>query len=363
VTPSSDPNPTRIQLARKRRGLTKTELARRAGITTRTLYAWEAGLATPTVEMLTALAAALRFPIAFFFRPDLDGPTPDAASFRALRSMTAAKRDSALAAGAIAFELSQWIDRRFTLPSPQLPDLRGHEPEAAATALRAQWNIGERPIGNMLHLLESRGVRVFSLSEDRRVDAFSLWHQQTPFVFLNTVKTAEHSRMDAAHELGHLILHRHRAGWGRDVEKDAQSFASAFLMPRRSILATARPVVLTLAHLVQLKRAWLVSASALAYRLHSVGLITDWVYRGLCVEIGRYGRTREPNGIPRETSQVMEKVFGTMGASKEAAAKDLSVFQADVEALIFGLRAEPPLGPRAPRRGPHQQPTRNFRVV
>jgi len=27
--------------------------------------------------------------------------------------------------------------------------------------------------------------------------------------FLNTYKTSEHSRYDAAHELGHLTLHRH----------------------------------------------------------------------------------------------------------------------------------------------------------
>lgn len=76
--------------------------------------------------------------------------------------------------------------------------------------VRAHWRIGELPIGNLIHLLESKGVRVYSLAEQgKSLDAFSLWHQNIPFVFLKTNKTAEHSRMDAAHELGHLVLHRH----------------------------------------------------------------------------------------------------------------------------------------------------------
>lgn len=363
---NSAPNPSRIELARKRRGLTKTALARRAGIATRSLYDVESGQATPTPETLTALSQALRFPIEFFFRPDIDEPTPDAASFRALRSMSAARRNAALSAGALAFELGQWIDARFQLPTPALPDLRGYEPEAAAIAVRSLWNIGERAIGNMIHLLESQGVRVFSLAEDRRVDAFSLWHRAVPFIFLNTAKTAEHSRMDAAHELGHLVLHRHGAPWGRDVEKDAQAFGAAFLMPRASVFATPRLTVPTFGQLVQLKKLWLVSASALAHRLHELELLSDWNYRGLCIQLAQFGRTREPEGIPRETSQIMAKVFGSLGASgtsRADVAKDLGVFQADIEALVFGLRAEPATD-TAPPRPPRTAPVRRqFRIV
>lgn len=39
------------------------------------------------------------------------------------------------------------------------------------------------------------------------MDAFSFWSAEgRPFIFLSRVKTAERSRFDLAHEIGHLIL-------------------------------------------------------------------------------------------------------------------------------------------------------------
>lgn len=345
-------NPDRLVLARRRRGLSKTELARTVDLTTRSLYDFETGRAEPGMESLDALAEALKFPREFFFRSSVPTPSFTAASFRSLKSMTAGQRDAALSAGALAFELSQWIDATFELPAPDVPSVRDQEPEAAAMMVRAHWQIGERPIGNLIHLLESKGVRVYSLAEQgKTLDAFSLWHRNLPFVFLNTNKTAEHSRMDAAHELGHLVLHRHGGPQGRDVEKDAQAFASAFLMPSHSVLSVAKRFTApTMAHLVQLKKNWGVSVAAINYRLHALQLLTAWQYRMLCIEIAKHGRTREPEGMARETSQVLNKVMGALreaGTNKADVARQLGLYTADVDALIFGLGISPASDGRA----------------
>src|SRR3546814_9447087 len=116
--------------------------------------------------------------------------------------MSARERDAALAAGSLAYEVIDWVSERFTLPKADILDL-GHErdPASAARMLRQYWSIGEKPVGNMIKLLESKGVHVFSLAEDtKNVDAFSCWRNGKPFVFLNTFKSAERSRFDAAHE-------------------------------------------------------------------------------------------------------------------------------------------------------------------
>ena len=335
-------NPSRLLLARKRRGLTMTRLAALIGVEPRSISAYEKGEFNPDQERLNRIAKVLQFPASFFLGDDLDELSPDIASFRALSRMTAAQRDTALGAGAIALLLNTWIENRFDLPRAELPDLsREGTPEGAADSMRRLWGLGELPVKNTVHLLESKGVRVYSLAVDAaEVDAFSMWRQNTPFVFLNTMKSAEHSRFDAIHELGHLVLHRHGAPQGQEAEREANAFASAFLMPRASVLAVA-PRLSTVDQLVKLKKYWTVSVAALAYRLHTVNILTDWHYRTLCIEIASRGyRRREPEESQRETSQILAKVFAALRnekVSKTDIAKELRIPVDEIDQLVFGL--------------------------
>ena len=178
-------NPARLTLARKRRGMTKTKLASAIGpVDLRSVTAYESGEFSPDGDRLALIAKALRFPIEFFCGDDLEVLSPDVASFRAMSKMTAGQKDMALGAGAIALLVNGWIEERFELPAANLPDLsRERSPEAAADSLRRLWGLGELPIKNTIHLLESKGVRVFSLSVDAvEVDAFSMWRGNTPYV-------------------------------------------------------------------------------------------------------------------------------------------------------------------------------------
>lgn len=335
--------PSRMTVARMRRGLTKSALAEAVDVTMRSISAYEKGEMEPSPETLAQIADVLGFHVSFFERAAIERPPVSTASFRALASMTASRRNAAIAAGALAVELNEWIEKRFELPTADIPSFRGITPEAAAEAVRVHWQLGEKPIRNVVHLLEQHGVRVFSLAEEcREVDAFSLWRGGKPFVFLNTQKSAERSRFDAAHELGHLALHRHGGpgSRGREAEREADEFASAFLMPRASVLAVA-PRYPTLSMIVSLKKQWSVSAAALVYRLRSVALLTEWHYRTLMVDLSERGyRTNEPNPGERETSQVLQKVFTALraqGMTRAALAQDLGVEPPDVDALVFGL--------------------------
>jgi Zn-dependent peptidase ImmA (M78 family) len=192
----------------------------------------------------------------------------------------------------------------------------------------------------VIHLLEAKGVRVFSLAVNaREVDAFSFWRGDVPFFFLNTNKTSEHSRYDAAHELGHLVLHRHGSPRGIEAEKQANMFASAFLMPRGSVFPRA-PKFPTYDNLVRLKRFWGASAAALAYRLHELGLMSDWQFRGVYVEIMKRGKNIEPHEMPRETSMILKTILADLyesGLSRSHIARELTIPVAELEQLLFGL--------------------------
>ena len=258
-------NAGRLAIARKRRQLTKKDLAAKAGITALTLTRLEGGETSGPVDVtVNALAKALGYPVDFFYLDDCEELAAEAVSFRSLSTLTARQRDAALAAGSIAFLFDDWVTERFDLPKADLIDLRDEEPAAAAEALRGHWGIGSKPISSMVKLLEAKGVRVFSLSEQHKnVDAYSCWKKDVPYIFLNTFKSAERSRFDAAHELGHLVLHIHGASGSRDVEKEADSFASNFLIHRGDLVSNM-PRVNSLAQLVTAKERWGVSVAALA---------------------------------------------------------------------------------------------------
>jgi Zn-dependent peptidase ImmA (M78 family)/transcriptional regulator with XRE-family HTH domain len=340
-------NRKRLSLARQRRRLTGKGLAELAGVSAITVSRLENGENHPDDETTARLAHALGYPTEFFDDDDPEEIDTNAVSFRSLSKMSAKERDAAIAAGSLGLQLSDWVENEFRLPKPNVLD-QGYEtdPEVAAQSLRQFWSLGEKPIGNMLGLLEVNGIRVLSLAENTAtVDAFSFWRNERPFVFLNNFKTAEHSIYDSVHELGHLAMHRHAGTQpgtkpSRPAEREANQFASAFLMPANDVRARM-PRFITVDTIIEAKKRWRVSAMAMAYRLHALGLLSEWQYKSACIELGRRGyRSGEPNGIERETSRVWQKVLAQLWSerkTKSDIANRLHIPLDELEGLIWGL--------------------------
>jgi Zn-dependent peptidase ImmA (M78 family)/DNA-binding XRE family transcriptional regulator len=339
--------PERLVLARKRRRMTLAQLADAAGVSAQSITAYENHRKPPSEPTLSSLAHALHFPLSFFHAPAAPEMQRDAVSFRAPSKMSAAERDSALSAGAIAATLNAWLESKFKLPAPDVPvyDYPRPTPEQAAEAVRGEWGLGEQTAPNLVHLLEAHGVRVFSIPPDcLDIDAFSTRKHATPYVFLNTRKTAERGRFDAAHELGHLVLHGdHHVPHGPDHEAEANAFASAFLMPKAGILAQQLYNAST-DRILSAKRRWNVSAMALTYRLYRMNLLSEWRYNQTTKQLAQLGfRTSEPGSASvRESSLLFYKVFDAMrhGTHRMTAADmaaDMCIYPDELNDYVFGL--------------------------
>src|SRR6185369_4088715 len=115
------------------------------------------------------------------------------------------------------------------IPEPQ----EATDVDTAAGAARAAFGLGDEPVPHVIRLLEAHGVIVLTLPDvSDRVDAFSHWYGQRPFVFTNPAKNDKaRSRMDTAHELAHLLLHHDAEPGSQILERQATAFASAFLAP------------------------------------------------------------------------------------------------------------------------------------
>jgi len=115
-------------------------------------------------------------------------------------------------------------------------------------------------------------------------------------------------------------------------------------MPAPSVRAHA-PRVAVIDQLAVAKTRWKVSVANLAYRMHQLGMLSDWQYRSAFIELNRRGRKTEPlapgqEPLRQETSQIFDKVFRALrieGVSRAAVAQDLQIPLKGLNELIFGL--------------------------
>jgi Zn-dependent peptidase ImmA (M78 family) len=323
--------------------MTKVELARKLAVIPRTITRYETGEAPRSAA--AALAAALDFPVGYFGRGEAPVFDSSEVRFRAARRACARERDAAVAVGVSGVEIDRWISQRFILPEMAVPPLAGNAPATAAQLLRGIWGLGTKPLPNLVQLCESRGIRVYSLPPFAdAVDAYSMWRSGSPYVFLARRKSPERIRFDLAHEIGHLVLHDGEPCESAALEREADAFASEFLVPASSIVEylSSTPSV---ADILTMRDQFKVSAMALAMAAHKTGRINDWLYRQICIELSTRGfRSSEPGGMPNyEMSRVFPQVLSRSKAkvSAQVIADELELPVSDVHALTFGaeLRA------------------------
>ena len=179
------------------------------------------------------------------------------------------------------------------------------------------------PIVDVVELLESHGVIAIRLPlNSADVDAFSLPFPDHPVVVLGSDKgDRARSRFDAAHELGHLVMHGEHI-WGLpEVEKQAHIFAAAFLMPSGEIQSELPdrgdwPV------LFPLKQEWQVSLAALLMRAKTLAVLSESNYLAAVKTASARGWRRlepSPLGAPEQPTQLRMILKGETGASVQGA--------------------------------------------
>jgi Zn-dependent peptidase ImmA (M78 family)/DNA-binding XRE family transcriptional regulator len=340
-------NPASLKIAREYRGWKKNALANRLGITPSAISQFESGQTRPNATTIARLSMALGFPLSFFAQKDLKTLSPDQCHFRSLRSCSPIERRRMLSAGSILAYIVGFVDEHVHLPEERLTPVTSFEAETvedieeAANQVRFKWGLGRGPIENVTELLESKGILVFRLLEDcKRIDAFSLWHHNHPLIFLSSEKeSSSRNRFDAAHELGHLVLHADYLPGDASQEGEAHRFAGAFLLPRDSFIHEC-PRRLRWHQFMELKARWGVSLAALVRRAKDLQMISQDTYRRAMVQIGKRGwRTNEPNEPAVERPSVVANGVNLISEGKSSLAsitQHLGLKESDTINLIYG---------------------------
>lgn len=355
--------PERLRQAMQRNRKTATALATDIGVTDYTVSRYLSGHSVPRPDALNQIAIALGEPLGFFLRPL--PPNVDAGSPSFMRSYAAATKRARLSAEALkerTREVAQYLELHVELPPANFPSFRfGDDPcalsendiEQAAEDTRRFWGLGDGPIAHVIRLLEHHGAIVVRVDlGDDTLSAFSQWGdpEGRPYIVLGGGRnSAVRSRFDACHELGHMVLHRHLARElvalpeiHKLVEKQANHFAGAFLMPANSF--TRSVFLTTLSALKQLKPVWGAAIAAMIVRLTQLDLISERQAKRLW-EVYAPWRRGEPldDVTPLEMPATIRQSFDVLrndcGISPAQVAADLPFALSDV-AVIGGL----PLG-------------------
>jgi Zn-dependent peptidase ImmA (M78 family) len=139
-------------------------------------------------------------------------------------------------------------------------------------------------------------------------------------VVLSSAKNdAARSRFDAAHELGHLVMHREGQPGSALAERQAHLFASCFLAPP-DVLRDQLPRRADWKLLLPLKQHHGMSLKSLAFAAHRLGIWGDAPYQRAMRQYSASGWNRaEPGDIgPAERSTMFGKaldVLATNGVS------------------------------------------------
>lgn len=318
-------NPVRVRLARELKEWSQADLAREMSLTPAAISQIEAGTLRAGRATSERLAQVLGVPAAFLGMPVTE---THEGFFRSLRRSSVTDRRKARAIAHVAHDLGV-ATRPTTLESsrsiPHLPvsglDASREEVEGIAAEVRTVLGLAAGPVRDVVGVLEAHGVLVIRLPLNTAdVDAFTLPFPDLPVVVLGADKQDRaRSRFDAAHELGHLVLHGAHV-WGvKEVEQQAHWFAAAFLMPATDI-EEQLPTRPDWPRLFALKTEWEVSLAALLMRAKTLGRMSDSQYlTAVKAASARGWRRLEPIPLgdpeePQRLSRILHSRAGVQAA-------------------------------------------------
>ena len=283
----------------------------RAGLSRLALGRIERGAVTPRAGTLRGIAAALDAPLG-----ELVTPVRPLESVRFRAKSQVRSREQILAAVSKWIEAYAWLEAdlgqqvEFAFDEAQAPAAAGPK-TVARSARRACALAPYAAVRDICGLLERGGVKILLL-ETKRDSFFGLSVGKAdggPAVVVNTWDRISVERwiFTAAHELGHRLLHPHEyqrqaTELPERAEREADEFASEFLMPEQAFAAEweATSGRSLLSRVLKVKRIFRVSYKTVLYRLVQSGRETPKVWQAFQSQHKAYfGKTLRKVDEPR----------------------------------------------------------------
>lgn len=285
------------------------ELAEKTGISRQTLSTYRNMVRTELSEDNAAkIADVLNFPKEFFYVYPEENQIGSVFFRSLLKTKKAYQAEQRIKMDFIA-KIYSFLDDYIEFPVLNLPDCSGLSPKEAAQKLRQWWGLGEKPLANLVTIVEKNGIVVSTGSVDTdTIDAFStrVWlKNRDTYSFIifysDNKRSAARIHFDIAHELGHICLHQGIAiddlekNEFIECENEANEFASEFLLPEHTYRRDFISGKHNMPYYSALKRKWCVSIQAMLMRSKNLGLLDSEEYKIKILTMQKRGQIkREP---------------------------------------------------------------------
>ncbi|RLJ17343.1 hypothetical protein DJ031_13495 [bacterium endosymbiont of Escarpia laminata] len=291
----------RLRLARLVAGFSLAELGAEVGVSRQHIHQLETEERPPGPGMLEALSDAVGVLSEYFFRDIRNEVEEQHCNFRKLRTAPVTITKQVVARGTLFNELVSLLDEKLSLPPVDFPqfDVSSNENiEQAAEHCRDHWELTvDQPITNMIRVVERAGAVVTCIDGlSAKIDALSI-DRARPTIVRSTAKAAPtRLRFDIAHECGHLVMHRGIVTGDTETEREANRFASAFLLPRRAFVREfPKKKRIDWKAMFEIKQRWKTSLQAIVRRAYDLGFFDAAQYRRANIYISKNGyRKSEP---------------------------------------------------------------------
>lgn len=311
-------NHKQLTFARELRGYSQTELSGKIkGLSQSNLSKFEKGLSVLSEEIQKKIIEFLDFPVEFFDKKI--NSTIENGNYRKKASVTKSDilkfENKCKLLGYIIDEMSEsieWPEFKFITLNVE----EGYSPSYIANYNRKILNIKkDEPIKDICTLLESNGIIIYEITTLDKFDGISFFTDKGfPVIVINKSFSNDRKRYTISHELGHILLHNESnfpISEYRDEkikEKEANDFASEFLMPENDIKNSLRGI--TLNDVAKLKSYWLTSMGSILRRAKNLKCISDERYTYFMIEMSRNGFNRkEPIEVPIDKPQCFKNGY------------------------------------------------------
>ncbi|MCT3412748.1 helix-turn-helix domain-containing protein [Lactobacillus helveticus] len=346
-------NGTRLKEARLFNHLTMSALADQVGVSKQAISKYEHNKIEISTSVFQKLVQVLNFPLYFFTDVEKVLYHDDGTFYRSRLTATQSEKQPSKTYKKAAAYLRDYFENYIDFPTLDTNIELDGSPENAANELRVLWQLDDRPINDIVDLMERHGLIIVNVDfNSNKIDARSgyveIGEKQYYIVLVNAENTNFfRDQFTLAHELGHYAMHaklyhpqEDLLGQDyRNIENEANKFASAFLMPKDSFTADlTRDGFINLDTFIDLKSKWNVSIAAMVHRAHDLELIDDREYVKLQKQISYRGwRTKEIMDDEKIMSEpkALNQAFELLEEHQVVHPKDLNDKLREMYGIVF----------------------------